>query len=184
MKYFLAFLGIVSLVIVVFILVIRGLTGGGRPAVQTEMVDYAKTQTVVRMTVSGRVNANQEHRSATITIGRSANVFQLIHGYENDVRETRSYPSNENAYATFLRALDLQGYTKGNDNKALEDSRGFCPTGRVYTFEIITGSATVQKFWTSTCGGGTFKGNTNTIRTLFRDQIPDYNKLISGTGLN
>lgn len=184
MKYFFAFLLAVALIVVVFILVIRGLTGGSRPSVQTELVDYAKTQTVVRMVVSGRVNIDQEHRSASVVIGRTSNSIELVGGYQGNVLSSKTYASNESAYATFLRALDLQGYTKGNDNPKLEDSRGQCPNGKVYSFQIITGSATVQDFWTTSCGGGTFRGNTNVVRTLFREQIPDYREIVRGTGLN
>lgn len=184
MKYFLAFLAIIALIVVVFILVIRGLTGGDRQSIQTQLLDYAKTQTVMRMTVSGRVNIDQEHRSVRVTVGRTSNTIELISGYQGNVINNQTYPSNEDAYATFLRALDLQGYTKGNPDPEREDSRGFCPQGRVYTFEILTGSAAVQKFWTTSCGGGTFNGTADVIRALFREQIPDYSEIIRGTGLN
>lgn len=184
MKYFFAFLLAVALIVVVFILVVRGLTGGGSPTEQVNLVDYAKTQTIVRMVVSGPVNINQEHRSVDVTIGRNSNTIELVGGYQDNVLSTRTYQSNEDAYATFLRALDLQGYTKGNTDSDREDSRGYCPTGKVYTFQIITGSATVQNLWTTSCGGGTFRGNTNVVRTLFREQIPDYRDIIRGTGLN
>lgn len=183
MRYFLGFLAAVALVIVVFILIIRGF-GGRERSLQTDMVDYAKTETVMRMTVQGKVNADQDHRSTTVTIGRSSNTINLIQGYEGHVLQTKTYESNENAYATFLRALQLQGYEKGIDDPARQDSRGVCPTGKVYTFEIITGSATVQRFWTTSCGGGTFRGNASVIRQLFRAQIPDYSEVTAGEGLN
>jgi hypothetical protein len=184
MKYFFAFLATVALIVVVFILVIRGLTGGGRPVEQVDLVDYSKTQTVMRMIIDGPVKIDEEHRSVRVTIGRTSNTIELIHGYEGNVVNSRSYPSNESAYVTFLRALDLQGYTKGDSNPNREDSRGYCPTGQVYTFQIITGSDTVQNFWTTTCnGGGTFRGNTRVIRTLFREQIPDFGEFVRGTGL-
>lgn len=184
MKYFLAFLAAVALIVMVFILVLRGLTGDGRPAIRTQMVDYAKTETIMQMTVSGRVNIDQEHRQVRVEIGRTSNKVELIGGYDGTVLSSRTYPSNEAAYATFLRALDLQGYTRGDANPEREDSRGHCPNGKVYTFKIITGSSTVQNFWTTSCGGGTFGGNTSVVRTLFREQIPDYSTIIRGTGLN
>ena len=183
MRYFFGFLAAVALVVVVFILIVRGF-GGRNRSLETNLADYAKTETVMRMTVEGKVNADQDHRSATVTVGRSSNAINLIQGYEGNVLQTKTYESNENAYATFLRALQLQGYDKGNDNPDRQDSRGQCPTGKVYTFEIITGSAIVQKFWTTSCGGGTFKGNASVVRTLFRAQIPDYSDVISGQGLN
>ena len=179
-RYFLGFIAAVALIIVVFILIIRGFSGGDRP-LQTEMSDYAKTETVMRMIVEGPVNADQDHRSTTVTIGRSTNVINLVQGYEGRVIDTKTYESNENAYATFLRALQLQGYSRGNDDPELEDSRGVCPTGKVYKFQIVTGSATVQNFWTTSCGGGTFRGDSDVIRRLFRAQIPDYSDVTNGS---
>lgn len=185
MRYVLGIIGIVGLIGLVIFLIIRGFSGNNEgSSIQTELLDYAPTQTVMRMTVDGPVNADQEHRSLRVTIGRNSNSAELIHGYQGNVVDTRTFPSNEEAYATFLRAIDLQGFTRGDDDPDKEDSRGFCPTGRVYTFEIITGSATVQKFWTSSCGGGTFKGNESVVRRLFRAQIPEYSQIIRGTNLN
>jgi hypothetical protein len=183
MRYVLGFLLAIGLLILVIFLIVRGFSGD-EAGPQAELIDYAQTDTVMRMTVEGPVNAEQEHRSATVTIGRSSNEINVIQGYQGQVLNTRTYASNENAYATFLRALDLQGYNRGDVNPENEDSRGYCPTGRVYIFEIITGSATVQKFWDTTCGDGTFDGNTSVVRELFREQIPDYSDIIRGTRLN
>src|SRR5689334_301297 len=139
MRYILGFLVAIALIIGVFVLIARGF-GGKQPQVQTQLIDYAKTETVMRMTIEGPVNADQKHRSVTVTVGRSDNTLELKQGYEGTVLQSKTYASNEDAYATFLRALDLQGYTKGDPQTAREDSRGFCPTGKVYIFEIITGS--------------------------------------------
>lgn len=183
MRYFFGFLAAVALVIVVFILIIRGFSGGDKK-LETELADYAKTETVMRMVVEGKVNADQDHRSVTVVVGRSSNTVSLVQGYEGHVLQTKTYESNEDAYATFLRALQLQGYNNGNDDPDKQDSRGVCPTGKVYTFEIITGSATVQRFWTTSCGGGTFRGNVGVVRQLFRAQAPDYSDIVAGEGLN
>lgn len=183
MRYAFGFLAAVALIVLVFILIMRGL-GGGRDEVENQLLDYSKTQTVMRMVVEGPVNIDSEHRSVSVEIGRTTNAIELVQGYEGHVIQSRTYPSNEDAYATFLRALQLQGYNNGDTDPEREDHRGFCPTGRVYIFEIITGSATVQRFWTSSCDGGTFRGNAETIRRLFRAQIPDYSEIIRGTGLN
>ena len=183
MRYIFGLLVGVLLLVVVFLLIIRAF-GGNSPKVEVFLPDYAQTETVVRMTVEGQVNVNQDHRLAKVTIGRSSNTMNLVEGYQGRVLQTKSYASNEAAYTTFLRALQLQGYTEGDDDPKKEDSRGFCPTGKVYTFQIITGDDAVQSFWTTSCGGGTFKGNTDVIRQLFRAQLPDYFKIIRGTRLN
>lgn len=182
MRYFFGFLAAVALVVVAFILIVRGFGGDDRK-VQTELMDYARTDTVMRMIVEGEVNADQDHRSVKVTVGRGTNKIDLIQGYEGHVLEAKSYPSNEDAYTTFLRALQFQGYTKGDTDPERQDPRGVCPAGRTFIFEIVTGSATVQRLWTTSCGGGTFKGNTALIRELFREQIPDYSDIISGAGL-
>lgn len=182
MRYFFGFLLAVALVIVVFILIIRGL-GGDERSTQTQLIDYARTNTVMRMVIEGEVNADQDHRSVSVEIGRNGNTIELVQGYEGRVLSSRTYVSNEDAYATFLRALQLQGYTRGDTDPERQDHRGVCPTGRAYIFEIITGSATVQRLWTTSCGGGTFRGNQALIRELFREQIPDYSDIISGSGL-
>jgi hypothetical protein len=183
MRYFFGFLAAVALIVVVFVLIVRGF-GGSRPGIESQLTDYAETQTVMRMIEAGPVNADQNHRSISVTVGRSSNTIDLIEGYEGHVLQSKSYPSNESAYATFLRALQLQGFTKGNADPTKLDSRGVCPLGKVYTFEIVTGSAIVQSFWATSCHSGTFKGATANIHQLFRAQIPDYSLLIRGTGLN
>ncbi|HTH71769.1 MAG TPA: hypothetical protein VL737_00200 [Candidatus Pristimantibacillus sp.] len=184
MKYFLGFLAAAGLIVLVFILILRGFGGGRNASVQSQLTDYAKTETVMRLVESGPVNADQDHRSISVVIGRSKNTIKLVQGYEGHVLQSKDYDSNESAYTTFLRAIQLQGYTRGNTDPAKADSTGVCPLGKVYTFEIITGSDTVQSFWTTSCGGGTFRGNRNVILQLFRAQIPDYSTIIRGTQLN
>ena len=183
MRYFFGFLAAVALIVAVFILVIRGF-GGNRSNLQNDLTDYAATETVMRMIEEGPINADEKHRSIKVVVGRSSNTIDLVQGYEGHVLQSKNYNSNEEGYAKFLRALQLEGYNKGDIDPNKQDSRGVCPLGRVYSFEIVTGSATVQRFWTTSCGGGTFKGDLSTVRKLFRAQIPDYSVVIRGTGLN
>jgi hypothetical protein len=183
MRYFLGFILAVALIVAVFILILRGLGGGHAPLVNP-LTDYAETETVMRMIEEGPINVDQNHRSLSVVVGRSNSSIDLVQGYEGHVLDTKSYASNEAGYAKFLRALQLSGYTKGDIDPNKEDSRGVCPLGNVYTFEIVTGASTVQRFWTTSCGGGTFKGNLKVVKQLFRAQIPDYFNLIRGTQLN
>jgi hypothetical protein len=181
MRYFLGFLAVIGVLVLIFVLILRG---GGKDSVETQLTDYTATQTVMRLTIDGPVNADQDHRVIRVTVGRNLTTIDIIQGYEGHTLDSRSYANNEDSYGTFLRALQLAGYTDGNDDPELTDSRGVCSTGRVYTMEIITGSDTVQKFWRTSCDSGTFGGETNLIRKLFRLQIPDYNLLTRSVGLN
>ena len=180
MKYFLGFLAAVGLVVLVFILVLRGLSGGHKQNVQTLLTDYTSTDTVMRLTIDGPVKADQNHQAVRITIGRDSNLIEMVKGYQGQVVNQQAYPNNEAAYGVFLRALQLNGYTKGNTDPEKADDRGVCASGYRYEFEIITGGSSVQRFWTTSCGGGTFAGRPATVRSLFRAQIPDYNKVTHG----
>jgi hypothetical protein len=185
MKYFLGFLGIVGLVILVIVLIIRGFSGGGSkaPKTQASLSDYTNTSTLMRFTIEGPVTADQTYHEVRVTVGRDANTIEVVKGYQGEVTQAQTYANNSDAYGNFLRALQLQSYTKGNPDPKLADERGYCPSGNRYVYEIISGSTDVQRFWIGTCGGGTFKGNSPTIRSLFRRQIPDFDKIIGNLGL-
>jgi hypothetical protein len=177
MRYFLGFLAVITLVVIVFVMVLHGFTGGSKPKNQITMIDYANSETTVELTVEGPVNADQLHQGYDIVIGRDANTMTVTSGYQDHVTQTKTYGNNSDAYADFLRALQLQNFTKGDPDAAKADDRGVCPNGSRYTFEIHNSDQTVQRYWTTSCGGGTFKGNSPVIRTLFQKQIPDFSKL-------
>ena len=160
MKYFLGFLAAVGLIILVFILVLRGFGGDKNIAQPDPLSDYANTDALVRMTVDGPIVADQQHNAYRISVGRS---------------ETRTYENNQQGFTNFLRALDVVGFNKGNDKatKEADDERGMCATGKRFVFEIINGTSQVQRYWSSTCGTlGTFKGNSAQVKSLFDRQVP------------
>jgi hypothetical protein len=186
MKYFLAFLGVVALIVVVFVLVLNGLHGSGSKtpkASQVVLSDYANTSTVVRLTVDGPVTADQNHRAVRVTVGRDQSLVEVIKGYQGSVIAQQSYANNTAAYETFLKSLQTLGFTKGDSTPALADERGYCPTGERFIYEIDSGATSVQRYWSSTCSTGTFKGSGQSVRTLFRSQIPNYNVITAGTQL-
>jgi hypothetical protein len=178
MKYFLGFLAVIVLVIVVFVIVLRGFTGGSnKPKEQINLMDYTNSQTVVKFTATGPVTADPNHQGYRITVGRDANTIEVVQGYQNNVTQAQTYTNNSAAYADFLRALQLQNFTQGISDPARSDNRGVCPNGTRYTFEIENAGQTVQRYWSTSCGGGTFQGNANSVRGLFQRQIPDYPKM-------
>jgi len=184
MRYFLGFLAAIGLIVLVFILVLRGFSGGKQPANKAVLTDYASTETVMQLTLDGPVNADQNHERVRISVGRTINTIEIMKGYENKVVDSRIYPNNEEAYGNFLRSLQLLGYTKGNADPKLADERGVCPLAQRYVYEIVSGDATVQRFWNGSCGGGTFGGNANNVRALFKQQIPDYSQLTRKLSVN
>lgn len=186
MKFFFSFVGIVLLILITFILIWRGMTGDGPvPEAPAPLSDYTFTGVMMRFTVVGQVNQQEDHRGMRMTVSRSESRLEVLEGYDRTITESRSYASNQEAYATFLRALDKQGFTQGNDDPELRDDRGFCPRGRRFIYEIVDGNEVIQRYWSTSCGRsqGTFEGNGGAIERLFRAQIPDYRELTRGVRL-
>jgi hypothetical protein len=186
MRYFLAFLiglGVIILVLIFLIKLIFG--GGGEPATpQTNLVDYSHTNVVMRLTIDGPVVADQDHRQVQIEVGQTQNELRMITGYQGHVVKNQTVDSNDSSYANFLRAIDLQGYTLGNKSEKLEDYRGYCPEGNRYIYEILDGSSIKQQYWSTSCKGAqTFKGQATTLIDLFQKQIPDYSNILGDFGL-
>lgn len=179
-RYFIGFLVTVGLIILLIVLLFHH--GGSKvPVTKTPLTSYANTDTVVRETIDGPINAPQNHRQLQITVGRDNTTFEEIGGYDGNVIKTQTYGMTQNAYANFLFALNRAGYTQGNTDSALKDERGYCPEGRRYIFEVIQGGNDLERYWVTTCSGTpkTFNGKSSLIIDLFRAQVPDYTNLTS-----
>ncbi|MNL81168.1 hypothetical protein D3C87_2082010 [compost metagenome] len=70
---------------------------------------------------------------------------------------------------------------EGDEN----ETRGICPTGRLYEFVVMRGDRVVKQLWTTSCGGsrGSFRTNLDQTQSLFLDQVPDSNRLASSIDL-
>lgn len=184
MKYFLGFLASIGLIILAFVLILNGVGGDSKDKPKpTPLVDYATTSRSVELTVQGPVTADETHKAVRITVSKNSKQIEILHGYDEVVAQTQSYANTESAYAEFLRALDLNGFTKGTATAANKDDRGYCSTGYRYVLAMRDGADEKQRFWTSSCGRGSFAGNITVMRTLFQKQIPDYNKLTGNLSL-
>lgn len=177
MRYFFGFLAAIGLIILVFILIVRGFSGGSKEQQAIDLSSYGNTGAVVRLTVDGPVVADQEHNAYQITIGRDTAQIETYKGYERQVIETKAYDNNQESFETFLLALQRAGYTRNAEEKTATDPRGMCPSGNRYTYELVDGSATVVESWSASCNKGTFRGNATNVRTLFMRQIPDFSKV-------
>lgn len=177
-------LGLVVLMIILIVKAFSGGGGGGGPEQKRiDLNSYANTSAVVQLTIDGPVNAAQNHSKIRVVVGRDETVLQIIKGYEDDVVESRKFDNNLASYEQFLRALKIAGFTLGNDNPALRDERGHCPTGQRYIFEAVSGGSSVMRWWKASCGEGNFQGRSDTIRNLFKAQVPDYARLTRGAHL-
>lgn len=139
------------------------------------IIDYADTDTKVKMLIRGKVNNDQEHTGLSITVGRDSAVAEMIQGYQSNVVRTISTNSNTNAYKTFLSALYNSGFTATQPAPKGLSYDGACPGGKLYTFEYIDGGEDAPgSTWITSCGTkkGTFAGSLALVQSLFIDQLP------------
>lgn len=183
MKYIISFLFAVGLVVLVFMLILRGFSQrSSQDAV--DLIDYAKTDTIVQMRVDGPVNSNDNHRGYRIAVGRKQTTIEITRGYQLSTVKLNNYTNNEQAYGSFLRTLQMLGFTKGNSDPNSADERGYCPDGLRYIFETVYKDKVIKRYWSTSCGGGTFRGSSSKIRFLFHRQIPDYSRVTKDLDLN
>lgn len=138
----------------------------------------------VSMTVRGPIVADEKFRSYQIVITGDQRQITSWEGYnQNDTIDNRTLTNDEKAYRQFVNALNYAGFIK-TDQVESDDTYGLCADGRVYDFEILAGSSVIDHRWTTNCGiKGSFRGNGDAIRSLFIDQIPDAEDIISEVDL-
>ena len=139
--------------------------------------------TQVSLTADGATVGVESHRAIRITIDNSSRTIDLISGYDDGVYETKTFPNNSSAFSAFLAAINTYGFSSENTNAA-KDERGVCPLGIRYVYEATYRSGDPLRSWGSSCKGvNRFIGQGPNIQQLFRNQIPDYNKIVKGVNL-
>ncbi|HEX5744065.1 MAG TPA: hypothetical protein VFX84_01285 [Candidatus Saccharimonadales bacterium] len=184
MRYVIGLIVTLGLMAVLIVMLMSGGEDGGSPPRPKTLTDYAKTDSQVSMTIDGPVNADSLHDQVRVTVDRTNVTYEHIKGYQGDVVNTKLFANNDEAYDVFLHALLHAGYSLGDDNPALEDERGWCPTGNRYIFELIQDGKTLKRYWDTTCNNPkTYEGNTSLTITLFQTQVPGYDDLTEDIGL-
>jgi len=182
MRFFVGFLITIGLIVLVVVLLVRGGGGNATPSPAALNLDaYTTGTTTASLIIDSPIVAESNHREIKIDVTQNLVTYTQYQGYEQSPLDTRTFPNNSAAYAVFLHALQNAGYTLGSTSKALHDERGYCPTGYRYIYSFNDGSKDLMRFWSTSCGSsqGTFKGMSNTVRTLFQSQVPGYNRLSS-----
>lgn len=178
MRYIIEALISVGLIIVIIVLIFSGGNGkkpaSPKPIGLTSLVGSGAS---VQIVTEGQISADKTHREISITINQGASKVDIIQGYQNHVISSHRIPNNKAAYDTFLRALELAGFSQSNTS-GNQDERGHCPLGHRYLYKVIDASGKVsQRLWGDNCSSsdGSFKGNGDLIQNLFQLQIPKYN---------
>ena len=176
----------IGIVVVFIVLMFKLFTRGGSPASPTiNLGAYSSTSSTATLLIDAPTNINQEHRQVRITVSNTQNKIEIIEGYENHVLDSKTYSNNTAAYSTFLQALKLANFAKG-DSKSKVDYRGYCPLGDRYVYTFNDGYKDLFQYWATSCGQGTYHGNRSLTRTLFQRQIPqkDFEQLTGNIPLS
>lgn len=183
MRYFVGVLVVFGLLLIIIFLML----GGGNSSNSASMVNLdslADTDSSVRLVTVGPLVYNDNHRSISINVSRDTVDLEILKGYQDEVISSKSFANNQASFATFLRALDLAKFNRG-DARKLSDPRGHCPFGQQHFYEVVnSGGQTDQKFWDDSCGVGNFGGLSSTIIQLFENQVPNYTGLTGNVDLS
>lgn len=149
---------------------------------ETALIDYAETTNQVRYIMRGRINAREDHRVLTISVGRDSRTAVISKGYNGRIIKAEKLGNDSAAYKQFLAAIANEGFTDTRDASRNVVPDGACPKGRRYDFEVIQAGEIKQSLWTTSCGriNGTFDGDNQDIEVLFQRQIPEYEEFVQG----
>lgn len=148
---------------------------------KTALLDTSADRSV-RMVTRGPIVAQEDFHSYSITIAPDSRNMTTYVGYVGDTVEREQLDNNVRAYTQFVNALALADLMEGTPLSGEADNTdGVCATGYVYEFEVLQGTNSVQRLWTSTCRGsqGSLDANLAQVTNLFRAQIPSYSRLVN-----
>ena len=129
----------------------------------------------VRMSVRGSIVADENFKSYQIKISPNERSLTTYSGYMRQATQAMSLGNNVPAYEQFVYALNGYKFMSGIElSGAANDTRGVCPTGLLYEFEILQDDKTVKKLWTTSCSSsnGSFTASLGSVKSLFASQLP------------
>lgn len=190
MKYIIGVVGAIIIAILAILIIVLRAPSDSATEPQTDgkkvaqVSDYAKQNATVVYTVQGRVVGETERRAVRISINGNERRVEILNGYGETVSKTQTYTNSTAGYETFLKALDNAGFARERSYDP-KDERGVCPSGNTFLYEIKRSGEQITRLWSTSCGSkqGTLAGSATAIRQLFQNQIPEYNKFVSGTRL-
>jgi hypothetical protein len=182
---------VVAIGIAALVSVGRAIFGGvdqpiGQPDTSRQALLDTAVDRSVRMTVRGKIVADEDFRSYRITVSPTSRTLTTYGGYIEQVIDTKQLGNNSQAYEEFVYALDRTNFVTASALTGdKDDTRGVCASGKVYEFEVVQGDAVVKRLWTSTCKAapGSLKVNSTPLSELFLGQIPGNRELLKKISL-
>lgn len=191
MKYLNWFLGMVVVVIAVIIgsILIKNIISDNQIAEKAIVREYIANNvsdtSIIRLTISGPVVADEKHESLKIEITPSSRQLTLYKTYSDKEAKNIRLGNNKGAFTALSRALDKAGFTQGNRKYADAKYSGECSVGRVYRLEYMQDGETKSDLWSTSCRSGkeSFGGNIASILYLLRSQFPSFAEDLRGSSL-
>ncbi|MDR1300719.1 MAG: hypothetical protein LBK50_03360 [Candidatus Nomurabacteria bacterium] len=181
----------IAIVIGIFAIVIFGSSLLSRKPSPTDVSDAGEEALVnidagsgIRMTLRGKINAEEVHGSYQITIRPDSRVMRVYQGYLDKVIAEKAVDNNYEAYTEFSYAVQRSGMMDGRELTESEgDVRGICPAGKLTRFEVLQDDRTIKTLWHTSCSKDkeSFEGKYKPIEKLFLAQITEYKTLLKGT---
>jgi len=193
MRYLSSVVAFILVVVVIFfgVNLIRDQLSKSNAAVvnviKAPLTDYKKSGTKLRFTVSGPTVAEENKRELVFEVSQSGRSVKLLEGYNGSLVKEEILGNNYNAYEAFAEALYSSGFTKIRSTGNNSDYPGDCPSGNLYTAELINGDGeTKTSLWQSSCTTkkGTLNASYTTILKLFKDQFPGYKAFSSDISID
>lgn len=180
---------LVVLVLILFIWFIIWLfspKGEETPDSQTNTTTQQEMYDAVRFVQEGEITAPQNHYSIVITVTAASAHIDIYNGYDVGPLRSESYVNNQASYDAFYSALKQVGFFLIRDDPKGADRNSYCPLGIRYSY--VAGNDIVSpslNSWSASCSAraGTFAGNKSSVKTLFKNQIPDYTTITKGVNL-
>jgi len=183
MRYLSSAIAFILIVVVLFfgVTLIRNQLSSNKTAVvnvvKLPLSDYKKSGTKLRFIISGPTVAEENKRELVYEISQSGRRVKLLKGYNGTLVKEEVLANNYSAYDEFADALFMSGFTKARSGVSDSKYTGDCPSGNLYTTELISAEGDVQSsLWQSSCTTkkGTLNASYSTILKLFKDQFPNY----------
>jgi hypothetical protein len=127
--------------------------------------------------IDGPQGADSTHQAVKIIVGENQVVYEQLSGYNYNVKQLKTFESNQNAYNVFLRSLYHAGFLNGDTDPNQTNPYGICPLGDTYTYDFTYNNSTIEHFWRTTCGNKTYNGNFSLTNSIFENQVPNFNGL-------
>lgn len=175
---------VVAIIIAALVSIGRVMFGGSST---TEEVDESQSALIdvtggsrVVMSVRGPIVAEENFRSYSVDVSPTSRNLTTFAGYTGRRIDSQQLGNNTTAYEEFVYALNRMDFVKSDELKdEANDTRGVCPTGRLYEFAVMRGDRSVKRLWTTSCRNarGSYRANLEQARTLFLRQVPDSARL-------